>query len=90
MRSMTAVSKRLGKIDMIVDKLHFRNRVDRHNKANWNPHDLNKLYAVRYRIAFVLIVFFLFVCLFLLLLFFCGEGGQKYIITIKEMGQIAA
>ena len=85
---MAAVSKRLGKIDKVVDKLHFRNRVDQRYKANWNPHDLNKLYAVRYGIAFVLIVF-LFVCLFLLLFFFV-ERGQKYIRTIKEMGQIAA
>ena len=43
MRSVTVVSKTLGKIDKIVDKLHFRNRVDRWYKANYNPHDRNKL-----------------------------------------------
>ena len=28
-RGVTAVSKRLGKMYMVVDKLHFRNHVDR-------------------------------------------------------------
>ena len=77
--------------------------MDRSYKANCNPHDLNKLYAVsvclslclsgyRYRIAFVLIIFFdlLLLLLFLLLLyFFVGWGEQKYIMTVKEIGQVA-
>ena len=104
MRSVTAVSKRLGKVDMVVDKLHFRNRVDRWYKGNCNPHDRNKLYAAsvclslcpsvyRYRIAFVLFLLFLFLfyfCFFLFFFLWGGGGGQKYIMTVKEMGQIAA
>ena len=41
--SVTAVSKRLGKIDKVVEKLHFRSRVDRWYNANCNPYDRNKL-----------------------------------------------
>ena len=45
-KKLTAVSKRLGKINMVVDKLQFRNLVDLWWKPNGNPHDRNELYGV--------------------------------------------
>ena len=45
-KEVTAVSKRLGKMCMVVDKLRFRNHVDRSCKANCNPHDRDKLNGV--------------------------------------------
>ena len=45
-KEVTAVSKRLGKMCMVGDKLHFRNHVDRSCKANCNPHDRDKLNGV--------------------------------------------
>ena len=62
-KEVTALSKGLGKMDMVVDKLHFRNHVDRWCKANCNPHNRSELHGVslcvsvcpsvyRYRFAF--------------------------------------
>ena len=59
----STVFKRLGKMDMLVDKLQFTNHVDRQCKPNCNPHDRNELHGVsvclsvcpsvyRYRLAF--------------------------------------
>ena len=31
---------------MAVDKLHFRNHLDRWCKAGWNPHDRHELHGV--------------------------------------------
>ncbi|XP_015751976.1 PREDICTED: uncharacterized protein LOC107331827 isoform X2 [Acropora digitifera] len=45
-KEMTAMSKMLGKMDMVVDKLQCRNHVDRWCKANCNPHDRNELRGV--------------------------------------------
>ena len=45
-KKLTAVSKRLGKMDMVVDKLQFRNLVDLWRKRNGNLHDRNELYGV--------------------------------------------
>ena len=45
-KEVTTVSKRLGKMDMVVDKLHFRNYVDRWCKAICNPYDRNDLRGV--------------------------------------------
>ena len=36
---LTKVSKNLGEMDMVVDKLHFRNHVDKWCKENCNPYD---------------------------------------------------
>ena len=46
LKKLTAVSKRLGKINMVVDKLQFRNLLDLWCKPNGNPHDRNELYGV--------------------------------------------
>ena len=46
LKKLTAVSKRLGKMDMVVDKLQFKNLVDLWCKPNGNPHDRNELYGV--------------------------------------------
>ncbi|XP_015751975.1 PREDICTED: uncharacterized protein LOC107331827 isoform X1 [Acropora digitifera] len=46
-KEMTAMSKMLGKMDMVVDKLQCRNHVDRWCKANCNPHDRNELRGVQ-------------------------------------------
>ena len=78
-KEVTAASKRLGKIDMVVDKLHFRNHVDRWCKANCNPHDRNDLHGgsvclcVRLRtdIHADIASFFLF--------FLLGGGGDENI-----------
>ena len=62
-KKVTALSKRLGKMDMVVDKFQFRNLVDLWCKPNCNPHDQNELREVsvclsvcpslyRYRLAF--------------------------------------
>ena len=40
------MSKRLVKMDMVVDNLHFRNHVDRWCKANCSHHDRNELHGV--------------------------------------------
>ena len=71
-KEVKAVSKRLGKMDMVVDKFDFRNHVDRWCKANCNPHDRNDLhgenvclsvcpsayrYTCRYRFPFFLFFF---------------------------------
>ena len=45
-RGDSTVSKRLGKMDMVVDKLQFRNHVNRWCKPNCNPHDRNELHGV--------------------------------------------
>ena len=64
-KKVTVLSKRLGKMDMVVDncKLQFRNLVDLWCKPNCNPDDQNELREVsvclsvcpspyRYRLAF--------------------------------------
>ena len=45
-KKVTAVSKRLGKMDMVVEKLQFRNHVDLWCKPNCNPHDRNELHGI--------------------------------------------
>lgn len=45
-KKVTAVSKRLGNMDMVVVKLQFRNHVDLWWKPNCNPHDQNELREV--------------------------------------------
>ena len=45
-QKVTAVSKRLGKMDMVVDKLQFRNHVDLWCKGNCIPHNQNELREV--------------------------------------------
>ena len=45
-KKVTAVSKRLCKMDMVMDKLQFRNHVDLWCKPNCNPHDRNELHGV--------------------------------------------
>ena len=45
-QKVTAVSKRLAKMDMVVDKLQFSNHVDLWCKGNYNPHDQNELREV--------------------------------------------
>ena len=63
-KKVTALSKRLGKMDMVVKKLQFRNLVDLWCKPNCNPDDQNELREVsvclslcptlyRYRLAFL-------------------------------------
>ena len=63
-KKVTALSTRLGKMDMVVEKLQFRNLVDLWCKPNCNPDDQNKLREVsvclsvcpslyRYRLAFL-------------------------------------
>ena len=55
---------RLWKMDMVVDKLQFRNHVDQWCKPNCNPHNRNELHRVsvclsvcqsvhRYHLAFL-------------------------------------
>ena len=46
LKKLTAVSKKLGKRNMVVDKLQFRNLLDLWCKPNGNPHDRNELYGV--------------------------------------------
>lgn len=43
---VSIVSKKLSQMDMVVDKLHFRNHVDKWCKANCNPYDRNELEGV--------------------------------------------
>ena len=45
-QKVTAVSKRLGKMDMVVDKLQFKIHVDLWCKPNCNPDDQNELREV--------------------------------------------
>ena len=45
-KSLTPVAERLGEMDMVVDKMHFRNHVDSWCKANCNPYDLSDLDGV--------------------------------------------
>ena len=45
-KEVTAVFKRLGKMDMVVDKLQFRNHVDLWCEPNCNPYDRNELHGV--------------------------------------------
>ena len=63
-KKVKALSKRLGKMDMVVDKLQFRNLADQRCKPNCNPNDENELRDVRvclsvcptlyrYRLAFL-------------------------------------
>ena len=41
--TVTATSKRMAAMEMMVDKFHFRNHVDQWCKANCNPHKSNQL-----------------------------------------------
>ena len=61
---MTALSKGLGRMDMVVDRLQFRNHVALCCKLNCNPDDQNEFCEVsvclsvcptlyRYRLAFL-------------------------------------
>ena len=43
---ITSISKKLGGMDMVVDKLHFRNHVDKWCKDNCNPYDRDDLEGV--------------------------------------------
>ena len=43
---LTPVAERLSAKDMVVDKMHFRNHVDRWCKANCNPYDRSDLEEV--------------------------------------------
>ena len=45
-KKVTAVSKRLGKMDMLVDNLQFKNHADLWCKPNCNPRDRNELHGV--------------------------------------------
>ena len=45
LKKLTAVSKRLEKINLVVDKLQIRNLLDLWCKPNRNPHDRNVLYG---------------------------------------------
>ena len=45
-QKVTAVSSTLGKMDMVVDKLQFRNHVDLWCKGNCNRHDQDELREV--------------------------------------------
>jgi hypothetical protein len=38
-KGLPNVSRKLGEMDMVVDKLHFRNHVDKWCKDNCNPYD---------------------------------------------------
>ena len=46
LKKLRAVSKRLEKINMVVDKLQFRNLLDLWCKPYGNPYDRNLLYGV--------------------------------------------
>ena len=43
-----AVAERLATMDMVIDKMHFRNHVDNWCKANCNPYDRKDLDGVSY------------------------------------------
>ena len=45
-KEVTAVSKRLEKMDMVVDKLQFRNHVDLWWEPICNIHDRNELHGI--------------------------------------------
>ena len=69
-QKVTAVSsKRLGKMDMVVDKLQFRNHVDLWCKPNCNPHDQNELREVSVCLIYVSI------CIQIWFGFFGESGG---------------
>ena len=80
---MTAVSKRLRKMYMVVDKLHFRNHVHRWYKANCNPHDRDKLHRVSVCLSLCIQMSFRFGEWGL------GEGEARKHMIVKETGQIA-
>ena len=44
--NIISVSKKLADLDMVVDKMHFRNHVDRWCKSNCNPYDRQDLDGV--------------------------------------------
>ena len=74
------MSKMLGKMDMVVDKLQCRNHVDRWCKANCNPHDRNELRGVSVCLVVCIQITFRF--------FLEGVGPSEYMI-VKETGQIS-
>lgn len=38
-KCLTTVTERLGNMDMVIDKMHFRNHVDPWCRLNCNPYD---------------------------------------------------
>ena len=46
-KGLTEVTERLCNMDMVIDKMHFRNHVDSWCKANCNPYDRKELDGVR-------------------------------------------
>ena len=38
-RDVTSVAKKVANLDMVVDKMHFRNDVDKWCRSNCNPYD---------------------------------------------------
>ncbi|XP_044170026.1 uncharacterized protein LOC122954064 isoform X1 [Acropora millepora] len=48
-KKVTAVSKRLDNMDMVVVKLQFRNHVDLWCKPNCNPHNQNEFRELRFK-----------------------------------------
>ena len=47
-KRLTAVAERLATMDMVIDKMHFRNHVDNWCKTNCNPYDRKDLDGVSY------------------------------------------
>ncbi|XP_044168316.1 uncharacterized protein LOC122952504 [Acropora millepora] len=45
-KCLTAVAERLANMDMVIDKMHFRNHVDNWCKTNCNPYDRKDLDGV--------------------------------------------
>ena len=45
-KSITKVTERLANMNMVIDKMHFRNHVDKWCKANCNPYDRRDLDGV--------------------------------------------
>ena len=68
-KKVTALSKGLGRMDMVVDKLQFRNHVDLCCKPNCNPDDQNELREVSVRLS---------VCPTLYRYGFFGESGWGF------------
>ena len=52
-KNSTKVTEGLANMDVVIDKMHFRNHVDDWCKANCNPYDHCDLDGVRYRYRFI-------------------------------------
>ena len=72
-KEVTAVCKRLGKMDMVVETLHFRSHVDRWCKASCNNDDRNELLGVS--VCLCVRLYIDIVSLFFS--FFGGVGGVR-------------